>query len=50
MRICRFGDDRMGIIANGLVHDVTAIQQEIRTATPYAVTGARAATVLNWQP
>ena len=30
MRICRFGDDRLGVVANGLVHDVTAIQQQIR--------------------
>jgi hypothetical protein len=24
MRICRFDDDRLGIVANGLVHNVTA--------------------------
>ena len=39
MRICRFGDDRLGIVANGLVHDVTAVQQEIRAATPYTIKG-----------
>jgi 2-keto-4-pentenoate hydratase/2-oxohepta-3-ene-1,7-dioic acid hydratase in catechol pathway len=39
MRICRFDDDRLGIVSNGLVHDVTSIQQQIRAATPYAAKG-----------
>jgi len=39
MRICRFDDDRLGIVSNGLVHDVTAIQEQIRAVTPYTVKG-----------
>ena len=39
MRICRFDNDRLGIISNGLVHDVSAIQEQIRAATPYAAKG-----------
>ena len=39
MRICRFDNDRLGIVSNGLVHDVTAIQEQIRAATPYAAKG-----------
>ena len=39
MRICRFDDDRLGIVSNGLVHDVTNIQEQIRKATPYAAKG-----------
>jgi 2,4-didehydro-3-deoxy-L-rhamnonate hydrolase len=39
MRICRFDDDRLGIVSNGLVHDVTNIQQQIRAAAPYAAKG-----------
>lgn len=39
MRICRFDDDRLGIVSNGLVHDVTVVQEQIRAATPYAAKG-----------
>jgi 2,4-didehydro-3-deoxy-L-rhamnonate hydrolase len=39
MRICRFDDDRLGIVANGLVHDVTAFQNQIRAAAPYTMNG-----------
>src|ERR1700759_1891504 len=39
MRICRFDDDRLGVVANGLVHDVTAVQEQIRAAAPYAMKG-----------
>ena len=39
MRICRFDNDRLGIVSNGLVHDVTAIQEQIRASTPYAAKG-----------
>ena len=35
MRICRFGDDRLGVVIGDKVHDVTDIQTEIRAATPY---------------
>jgi 2-keto-4-pentenoate hydratase/2-oxohepta-3-ene-1,7-dioic acid hydratase in catechol pathway len=39
MRICRFDNDRLGIVLNGLVHDVTVVQEQIRAATPYALKG-----------
>ena len=39
MRICRFDDDRLGIVSNDLVHDVTNIQEQIRAAMPYAAKG-----------
>jgi 2,4-diketo-3-deoxy-L-fuconate hydrolase len=39
MRICRFGDDRLGVITNGLVHDVSALQTQIRAAAPYTMMG-----------
>jgi 2,4-didehydro-3-deoxy-L-rhamnonate hydrolase len=39
MRICRFDSDRLGIVADGLVHDVTNIQEQIRAASPYAAKG-----------
>jgi 2,4-diketo-3-deoxy-L-fuconate hydrolase len=39
MRICRFNDDRLGIISNGLIHDVTALQKEIRADAPYTMLG-----------
>jgi hypothetical protein len=39
MRICRFNDDRLGIITDGLVHDVTPIQEQIRSSAPYTMKG-----------
>jgi 2-keto-4-pentenoate hydratase/2-oxohepta-3-ene-1,7-dioic acid hydratase in catechol pathway len=39
MRICRFGDDRLGVVADGLVHDVSALQAQIRAAAPYTMKG-----------
>jgi 2-keto-4-pentenoate hydratase/2-oxohepta-3-ene-1,7-dioic acid hydratase in catechol pathway len=39
MRICRFNDDQLGVISDGLVHDVTAIQKQIRADAPYAMKG-----------
>ena len=35
MKICRYDDDRLGIVIGDNVHDVTAAQTEIRAATPY---------------
>ena len=35
MKICRFNDDRLGIIVDGTIRDVTAAQDEIRAAHPY---------------
>jgi 2-keto-4-pentenoate hydratase/2-oxohepta-3-ene-1,7-dioic acid hydratase in catechol pathway len=39
MKICRFNDDRLGIVVGGFVHDVTDLQTEIRSASPYAMLG-----------
>lgn len=39
MRICRFGDDRLGVIVNGLVHDISNLQSEIRASAPYTMKG-----------
>ncbi len=39
MKICRFNDDRLGIVVGGVVHDVTDLQTEIRTSSPYAMLG-----------
>ena len=39
MRLCRFDDDRLGVVRGDLVHDVTAAQKEIRAAAPYAMNG-----------
>lgn len=36
MRICRFGDDRLGVVIGDKIHDVTEIQTEVRANTPYA--------------
>jgi 2,4-diketo-3-deoxy-L-fuconate hydrolase len=36
MKICRYDDDRLGIVIGDQVHDVTAAQTEIRAAAPYA--------------
>ena len=32
MKICRFNDDRLGVIVDGTIRDVTAAQDEIRAA------------------
>jgi 2,4-diketo-3-deoxy-L-fuconate hydrolase len=39
MKLCRYDDDRLGIVRGDLVHDVTAAQTEIRNAAPYAMNG-----------
>lgn len=39
MKICRFNDDRLGIVVGGRVHDVTDLQTEIRSSSPYAMLG-----------
>ena len=35
MKFCRFDNDRLGVIVDGMVRDVTAAQDEIRAAHPY---------------
>lgn len=39
MRICRFDEDRLGLLVNGLVHDITGLQTEIRAAAPFTMKG-----------
>jgi 2-keto-4-pentenoate hydratase/2-oxohepta-3-ene-1,7-dioic acid hydratase in catechol pathway len=39
MRICRYDDDRLGVVIGDMVHDVTAAQEQIRAAAPYAMKG-----------
>jgi 2,4-diketo-3-deoxy-L-fuconate hydrolase len=39
MKICRYDDDRLGVVIGDKVHDVTAAQNEIRAAAPYAMIG-----------
>ncbi len=39
MKLCRFDDDRLGVVRGELVHDVTEAQREIRAAAPYAMKG-----------
>jgi 2,4-didehydro-3-deoxy-L-rhamnonate hydrolase len=39
MKLCRYDDDRLGVVRGELVHDVTAAQTEIRNAAPYAMQG-----------
>jgi 2-keto-4-pentenoate hydratase/2-oxohepta-3-ene-1,7-dioic acid hydratase in catechol pathway len=39
MRLCRYDDDRLGIVRGEMVHDVTDAQSEIRSAAPYAMKG-----------
>jgi len=39
MKICRYDDDRMGVVRGDLVHDVTEVQTEIRKTAPYAMKG-----------
>ena len=39
MKLCRYDNDRLGIVRGDLVHDVTAAQTEIRSAAPYDMKG-----------
>jgi 2-keto-4-pentenoate hydratase/2-oxohepta-3-ene-1,7-dioic acid hydratase in catechol pathway len=39
MKLCRYDDDRLGVVVGDMVHDVTAAQNEIRAAAPYAMKG-----------
>jgi 2-keto-4-pentenoate hydratase/2-oxohepta-3-ene-1,7-dioic acid hydratase in catechol pathway len=39
MRICRYGDDRLGIVDGSSVRDVTPLQSEVRQRAPYAYMG-----------
>jgi len=39
MKLCRYDDDRLGVVRADLVHDVTEAQTEIRKSSPYAMKG-----------
>ena len=39
MKLCRYDDDRLGVVRGDLVHDVTEVQTEIRKSSPYAMKG-----------
>ncbi len=39
MKLCRYNDDRLGVVIGNMVHDITAAQTEIRNSTPYAMMG-----------
>jgi 2-keto-4-pentenoate hydratase/2-oxohepta-3-ene-1,7-dioic acid hydratase in catechol pathway len=39
MKICRYDDDRLGVVRGELIHDVTQAQTQIRAAAPYAMKG-----------
>lgn len=39
MKICRYDNDRLGIVIGDKVHDVSAAQEEIRRSAPYDMMG-----------
>jgi 2-keto-4-pentenoate hydratase/2-oxohepta-3-ene-1,7-dioic acid hydratase in catechol pathway len=39
MKLCRFDDDRLGVVRGNVIHDVTEAQTEIRRSSPYAMKG-----------
>ena len=39
MKLCRYDEDRLGVVTGDMVHDVTAAQDEIRKRTPYDMKG-----------
>ena len=39
MKLCRFGQDRLGVVIGDMVHDVTSAQDEIRAQAPYDMRG-----------
>lgn len=39
MKLCRYDDDRLGVVRGDLVHDVTLAQTEICNSLPYAMKG-----------
>src|SRR6202048_1306560 len=39
MKLCRYDDDRLGVVRGTMVHDVTEAQTQIRAAAPYAMKG-----------
>jgi 2-keto-4-pentenoate hydratase/2-oxohepta-3-ene-1,7-dioic acid hydratase in catechol pathway len=39
MKICRYGDDRLGVVEGSNVRDITALQSQIRQRAPYTHKG-----------
>src|SRR5258708_18928874 len=39
MKLCRYDDERLGVVRGDMVHDVTEAQTQIRAAAPYAMKG-----------
>jgi 2-keto-4-pentenoate hydratase/2-oxohepta-3-ene-1,7-dioic acid hydratase in catechol pathway len=39
MKLCRYDDDKLGVVKGDMVYDVTAVQAEIRAAAPYDMKG-----------
>src|SRR6202167_5208972 len=39
MKLCRFDDDRLGVVRGNVIHDVTEAQTEIRKSSPFAMKG-----------
>jgi 2,4-diketo-3-deoxy-L-fuconate hydrolase len=39
MKLCRYDDDRLGVVIGNMVHDVTAAQEEIRKGARYDMKG-----------
>jgi 2-keto-4-pentenoate hydratase/2-oxohepta-3-ene-1,7-dioic acid hydratase in catechol pathway len=39
MKLCRYDDDRLGVVRGDRIHDVTDAQSEIRKAVPYDMKG-----------
>lgn len=39
MRLCRYDNDQLGVVINGMVHDVTKAQTEIRSKARYDMKG-----------
>ena len=51
MKLCRFDEDRLGVVVGNMVHDVTAAQDEIRKSARYDMKGdAVIAALLTWRP
>jgi 2,4-didehydro-3-deoxy-L-rhamnonate hydrolase len=51
MKLCRYDDDRLGVVRGDTVHDVTEAQSQIRMAAPYAMKGdAVIAALPAWRP
>ena len=39
MKICRFNEDRLGVVVDGTIRDITDIQTEIRSKARYDMLG-----------